>query len=139
MHPLSRLSHIPASFTRNKNLDTSPSHSGNHTSDSSSDSAIHVHRAPLAQIDQQLFNPAPTDIISPALTPLSTASFDSIPLTTRTFGKSMTPRRSSYTAEDILYSAGNGSQNSVHRRSSQYVFKFTFPLSLFFPSSLQFD
>jgi hypothetical protein len=137
MQSLSRLPYIPVSLTRNKKLDTATSLTGNDTSDPSlsADTTIHhVHRAPLAQIDQLLFTPSSTDLISPALTPLSRASFESIPPTTRSIGKPMTTRRSSYTGEDGLYSAGGSSQSSVYRRSSQYVVQIS--LVSFSPSFL---
>ncbi|KAI0249594.1 hypothetical protein BJV78DRAFT_654441 [Lactifluus subvellereus] len=120
MQSLSRLSYIPTSLTRNKKLDTTASLTGNDPSDPSLsiDTTVHVHRAPLAQIGQQLFTPSTTDLISQAFTPLSRGSSESIPPTTRAIGKPMTTRRSSYTGEDNVYTAGGSSQSSAYRRAS---------------------
>jgi hypothetical protein len=122
MQPLSRLSNLSTSLARNKKLDTARSLSLNDPSDPSlsTDTAVHIHRAPLAQIDQQNFAPTPADI-----SPLSRAPPESIP-PTRALGKPIMPRRSSYTGEDSLYAASSSSQNSSYRRLSQYVFQFFF-------------
>ena len=122
MQPLSRLSNLPSPLPRNKKLDTALSLTLNDPSDSSlsTDTTVHIHRAPLAQIDQQNFPPTPPD-----LSPLSRAPPDSIP-PTRALGKPIMPRRSSYTGEDSFYAAGTSSQSSSYRRLSQYVFHFFF-------------
>lgn len=140
MQSLSRLSYIPTSLTRNKKLDTAASLTGNLPSDPSlsTDTTVHVHRAPLAQIDQQqFFAPSTTDFISQALTPLSRGSSESIPPPTRTIAKPMTTRRSSYTGEDSLYTASGSSQSSAYRRASQYVFNF-FSYRLYMPRHFSF-
>lgn len=127
MQPLSRLSNLPSPLPRNKKLDTALSLTLNDPSDSSlsTDTTVHIHRAPLAQIDQQNFPPTPPD-----LSPLSRAPPDSIP-PTRALGKPIMPRRSSYTGEDSFYAAGTSSQSSSYRRLSQYVFHFFFSLESF--------
>jgi hypothetical protein len=140
MQSLSRLSHLPASLTRNKKLDTTTSLTRDDPSDPSftADTTVHVRRAPLAQIDQQLFAHSPVDFTSPALSPHPRAPSESI-LPPRAVGKPIMPRRSSYTSEDSLYTAtGNSSQ--AYRRLSQYVFNFRFHhflcASSVFPSNL---
>jgi hypothetical protein len=124
MQSLSRLSYLPASLTRNNKLNTAASLTRSDPSDPSlsADSTLHLHRAPLAQIDQQLFTHSAADIISP--TPLSHT--EAVP-SSRGIGKPIMPRRASYTNEDNLYSmviGNNSSQSSLpaHRRLSQCVF-----------------
>ncbi|KAI0292697.1 hypothetical protein B0F90DRAFT_1822680 [Multifurca ochricompacta] len=114
------LSYFPSSLSRNKKLDSAASLTGNDPSDPSLslDTTMHPHRAPLAQLDQQLFAHSAVELISPALTPLSLTPSETIP-PSRAIGKPMMTRRSSYTSEDGLYSIGNNSQNSVYRRLSQ--------------------
>src|SRR5258708_27409592 len=135
MQPLSR--QFPASLARNKKLDTALSLSLNDPSDPSlpTDTTVHIHRAPLAQIDQQNVVPTPPD-----LSPLSRAPPEPIP-PTRALGKPIMPRRSSSTAEDSLYGASTSSQSPPYRRLSQYVFLFFFFLLETFlplPSPLSF-
>lgn len=134
MQPLSRHSNLPTSLARNKKLDTALSLTLNDPSDPSlsTDTTVHIHRAPLAQIDQQNFPPTLADI-----SPLSRAPPELIP-PTRALGKPIMPRRSSYTGEDSLYVGGSSSQTSSYRRLSQYVFQHFFShLNHFatFPSS----
>ena len=119
MQPLSR--HFPASLARNKKLDTALSLSLNDPSDPTlpTDTTVHIHRAPLAQIDQQNVASTPAE-----LSPLARAPPEQIP-PTRALGKPM-PRRSSYTGEDALYSASTSSQSPPYRRLSQYVSHFFF-------------
>lgn len=119
MQPLSR--HPPASLARNKKLDTALSLSLNDPSDPSlpTDTTVHIHRAPLAQIDQQNVAPTPAEH-----SPLSRVPPEPIP-PTRALGKPM-PRRSSYTGEDGLYTASTSSQSPPYRRLSQYVSLFFF-------------
>ena len=118
MQPLSR--HIPAPLTRNKKLDTARSLSLNDPSDPSlpTDTTVHIHRAPLAQIDQQNVAPTPAE-----LSPLSRVPLEPFP-PTRALGKPVMPRRSSYTGEDGLYTASTSSQSPPYRRLSQCVFHF---------------
>lgn len=134
MQPLSRLSNLPTSLARNKKLDTARSLSLNDPSDPTDTTTVHIHRAPLAQIDQQNFAPTPAD-----LSPLSRAPPELIP-PTRALGKPIMPRRSSYTGEDSLYAAGSSSQSSSYRRLSQYVFQYFFhtlnPFATFSPPPL---
>jgi hypothetical protein len=129
MQPLSR--HLPTSLVRNKKLDTALSLSLNDPSDPSlpADTTVHIHRAPLAQIDQQ--NVAPTAELSP----LARSPLEPIP-PTRALGKPIMPRRSSYTGEDGLYTASTSSQSPPYRRLSQYVYLFSPYLNYFatFPS-----
>ena len=128
MQSLSRLSYLPASLTRNKKLNTAASLARSDPSDPllSADATLHLHRAPLAQIDQQLFTPSAADIISPTITPLSHTSSEAVP-SSRGIGKPIMARRASYTNEDNLYSmaiGNNSSQSSLpaYRRHSQCVF-----------------
>ena len=134
MQPLSR--HLPSSLARNKKLDTALSLSLNDPSDPSlpTDTTVHIHRAPLAQIDQQNVAPTPAE-----LSPLSRAPPEPIP-PARALGKPIMPRRSSYTGEDGLYTANTSSQSPPYRRLSQYVFHF-FLLESFchLPSPFQFE
>ena len=124
MQSLSRLSYLPS---RNKKLNTAAPLTRSDLSDPSlsADTALHLHRAPLAQIDQQLFTQSAADIISPAITPLSHTSSEAIP-SSRGIGKPIMARRASYTNEDNLYSiaiGNNSSQSSLpaYRRLSQCV------------------
>jgi len=143
MQSQSRLPHLPASVNRNKKLDTAASLTRNNSSDPalSIDTTVHIHRAPLAQIDHQLLvtTPATTtitnstvsvDLASPALSPLAHIPSELIP-PPRTVGKSTMPRRSSYTGEDNLYATGGASQGPAYRRLSQYVL-FNFHLYIIF-------
>jgi hypothetical protein len=128
MQPLSR--HPPASLARNKKLDTALSLSLNDPSDPSltTDTTVHIHRAPLAQIDQQNVAPTPAEH-----SPLSRVPPETIP-PTRALGKPM-PRRSSYTGEDGHYTASTSSQSPPYRRLSQYVSLF-FSTRIVLPPSL---
>lgn len=122
MQSLSRLSYLPTSLTRNKKLNTA-ARSDPSDNSLSADSAVHLHRAPLAQIDQQLFSHSASDIISPAITPLSHTSSEAVPAS-RGIGKPIMARRASYTNEDNLFSmaiSNNNSQSSLpaYRRLSQ--------------------
>jgi hypothetical protein len=134
MQSQSRQPHLSPSLNRNKKLDTTASLARSSPSDPSlsADTSVHVHRAPLAQIDQQLFvstaitaininSTVSADLTSPALTPLARASSESTP-PSRVVGKPTMPRRSSYTSEESLYAPGGGSQGPAYRRLSQYVF-----------------
>lgn len=134
MQSQSRLPHLPATVNRNKKLDTAASRTRNNPSvpSSSVDTTVHIHRAPLAQIDHQLLitssattiitnSTVSTDLTSPAVSPLACISSESSP-PPRTVGKSTMPRRSSYTGEDNLYTTGGASQGPAYRRLSQYVF-----------------
>ena len=128
MQSLSRLSYLPTSLTRNKKLNSAASLPRSDPSDPSlsADTTVHHHRAPLAQIDQQLFTHSAADIISPAIAPLSHTSSEAVP-SSRGIGKPSMARRASYTNEDNLYSmviGNNSSQSSLpaYRRLSQYVF-----------------
>jgi hypothetical protein len=149
MLPPSRLPHPPASLNRNKKLDTAASVIRGNPSDPSlppDTTAHHVHRAPLAQIDQQLFvtttattsnnainngSLSAADLASSALSSLPRAPSESI-LPSRALGKPTMPRRSSYTGEDGPYAPGGGSsQGPAYRRLSQYVlFQFSFSSSI---------
>ena len=129
MQSLSRLSYLPASLTRNNKLNNAASLPRSDPSDpslSADTTTLHLHRAPLAQIDQQLFTQSAADIISPAITPLSHSSSEAVP-SSRGIGKPIMARRASYTTEDNLYSmaiANNSSQSTLpaYRRLSQCVF-----------------
>lgn len=131
MQSLSRLSYLPASLTRNNKLNPAATLTRNDPSDPSlsADTTLHLHRAPLAQIDQQLFTHSATDIISPAITHTSSEAVPS----SRGIGKPTMSRRASYTNEDNLYSMGIGNSSSqgslpAYRRLSQCVFPPPFPL-----------
>jgi len=125
MQPLSRIPHPSISLTRNKKLDTAVSLTQNDPSDPSSspDTIVRIHRAPLAQIDQQLVTTTPKDLISPVISPLAHPPSELIP-PSRAVGNPTMPRRSSYTGEETLFAAAGSSQSSAHRRLSQYVFNF---------------
>jgi len=130
MQSLSRLSYLPASLTRNKKLNRSDPPDPS----LSSDSTLHLHRAPLAQIDQQLFTHSAADIISPAITPMSHPSTEVVP--SRGIAKPIMARRASYTIEDNnLYSmavTNNSSQGShpAYRRLSQCVLDRSLSITL---------
>ena len=121
MQSLSRLSYLPTSLTRNKKLNTA-ARSDQSDPSLSADSGVHLHRAPLAQIDQQLFSHSASDIISPAIA-LSHTSSEAVPAS-RGIGKPIMARRASYTNEDNLFTmaiSNNNSQSSLpaYRRLSQ--------------------
>jgi len=145
MQSQSRLPHLTATVNHNKKLDTAASlTTRNNSSDRSMsvDTTLHIHRAPLARIDHQLLvtsssattitnSTVSTDLASPALSPLVRIQSESIP-PPRTLEKMTMPRRSSYTAEDIMYTTGGASQGPAFRRPSQYVsFNFHFPYHIF--------
>lgn len=106
------------------------------------DTTLHIHRAPLAQIDHQLLvtnsaantitnSTVAADLTSPALSPLARIQSESIP-PPRALEKFAMPRRSSYTGEDNMYTTSGASQGPAFRRLSQYVsFNFHFAYHIF--------
>lgn len=151
MQSQSRLPHLTPSVNHhNKKLDTAPSLNTRNNASDPSNTSLHIHRAPLAQIDHQLLvtssaattitnSSVVTDLASPALSPLARIQSESIP-PPRTLEKLTVPRRSSYTGEDNMYTAGGASQGPAFRRLSQYVsFNFHCLHIIFSPRLFRFS